>query len=142
MFEKHFSYYLFVQSNSRFLITLPANVEMNDDFTGYRILGPPKSAISIDRYRDALSSVLQDDEIRYLRGDAQNAFKSNSPMVQLLYRDHHIEFKPVRRIALTGKVKDAPYHTSLSIIDRVTRTLRDMAFNLGADGRDHSTTDE
>jgi hypothetical protein len=55
-------------------------------------------------------------------------------MVQLLYKYHHIEFKPVRRIVLNGKqTADEPYHTSLSIVDRITRTLRDRAFTLGAD---------
>jgi hypothetical protein len=138
-------YLVCVNGNTRRLyaeptnITIPAgdgNITIKQDDT--------KSA---NAYITALSIII--DEIRrnrdrqnttiYLRGDGEMGFISNR--AQRYYQTHSIEFQAVRRDFATqfpsfmpyqqGKVKSSPNHTSLSIIDRVIRSIRDMAFNSG-----------
>lgn len=73
---------------------------------------------------------------RHLIGDGESAFKSR--LAKSYYRDHGIVFHPVERQKenyipkFLGKMKSktSPYHTSLSLVDRVIRTIRDMAYEL------------
>jgi hypothetical protein len=72
---------------------------------------------------------------RIIRGDAQAAFTSHSPEIEFLYQSNGIVFEPVRRMEVPQqregkKGKSEPYHNSLGIIDRLTRTIRDMLYNI------------
>jgi hypothetical protein len=74
-------------------------------------------------------------KIKRLIGDGESAFVS--AMTKRFYEANGITFIPVRRDSsayagfmtdASSKVKSSPNHTSLGIIDRVVRTIRDMAY--------------
>jgi hypothetical protein len=102
---------------------------------------------STDAYLLALSVIV--DQIRSdparqntkisLMGDGEGAF--GSEQAWRYYDQHNIGWSSVRRDMATefpafmtyqqSKVKSQPNHTSLGLLDRVVRTIRDMAFNSG-----------
>ena len=80
-------------------------------------------------------------KVKYLFGDGEKAFSSvNKEEIQQRYG---IEFQSASRIYMgiypsfmkkqNLKRKTDPMHNSLGIIDRVIRTLRDMAYNIKVD---------
>ena len=76
--------------------------------------------------------------IQHLTGDGEKAF--NSFEANIFYDKKGIDFKPVPRQVMGAypdfmkkeqkAVKTDPLHGSLGIIDRVIRTIRDMAYNM------------
>ena len=93
--------------------------------------------------------------VKHLRGDGESAFKSD--IMTRFYKfkgineelnidEEHNGFNEVRREPITKYHefmnknhmvktilnKSEPKHSSLAIIDRVIRTIRDLAFNIGA----------
>ena len=77
--------------------------------------------------------------IKYLSGDSEKCFTSKE--AQEFYEANNISFIPVERLNKTqypsfmnsrtkSTKQTTPNHSSLGIIDRVIRTLRDMAFNM------------
>ena len=78
----------------------------------------------------------------YIIGDGEKCFNSNKAKAFYKNQDqkHEIKFikvervetnyKPQHEIKENKKPKTEPYHTSLSIIDRAIRTIRDMAYNM------------
>jgi len=68
----------------------------------------------------AFNSHLSQHPVNLLRFDGESAI--NSPTFQRYLSDHHIQFDP------------AHTHSSLGLIDRLCRTIRDIAFNLGYKG--------
>jgi hypothetical protein len=98
----------------------------------------PHVAINIDAHATALSSFLEHDPpfaVSRLPGDEEKAFKTKDRRINQIYKSHNIKFEGVGRIQLNTKlkVKDAPYHTALSVMDRVVRTIRDMLYNTRTD---------
>ena len=77
----------------------------------------------------------------YLSGDAEKAFLSMTK--NELEEKYGIKWVPVKRMfmgvypsfmpKMKNRQKEDPMHNSLGIIDRVIRTLRDMAYNIKAD---------
>jgi hypothetical protein len=80
-------------------------------------------------YLKALKKIIDSGaDIKALRGDGEGAFKSNE--AKEFYKAHNIKFIPVPRV-LYPIGKTGPNHKSLSIVDRVIRTIRDMAYVAG-----------
>ena len=71
--------------------------------------------------------------IRHLTGDGESAFKSSLAMK--FYEQNNITFHPVTRMMIEGKKTKTgnqgtdPLHSSLGLVDRFIRTIRDMIFN-------------
>ena len=59
-----------------------------------------------------------------MSGDGEKTFKSNE--VTRFYKSNNIKFIDVPRIKVGDKTE--PMHSSLGLIDRVVRTLRDMSY--------------
>jgi hypothetical protein len=79
-------------------------------------------------------------KIRRLIGDGESAFVSR--MTKRFYDANRITFIPVRRESsayagfmtdANAKIKSSPNHTSLGIVDRVIRTIRDMAYQMSVE---------
>ena len=77
--------------------------------------------------------------VKYLKGDGEKAFISID--AKKFYNNHGIEFETVSRqitkypefmkdLHMVKSIKSEPTHSSLGIIDRVIRTIRDIAYNL------------
>ena len=93
-------------------------------------------------YVNALKRIIrQGAKIRYLKFDGEKAFISNYAKSFYASRKPPIEFIEVERqitkypefmkdLNMVKSIKSEPKHTSLSIIDRVIRTIRDIAFNM------------
>ena len=62
-------------------------------------------------------------------GEFESAFASI--LAQAFYREHGITFHPVPRMSIPGKKSTDPLHSSLGLIDRFIRTLRDMLYQAG-----------
>ena len=85
-----------------------------------------KSTISFLRTLEKLiREVSEVNPIKYLTGDGEGAFSSK--LANEFYRQRGIEFHPVPRMKVGDKTQ--PLHSSLALIDRLIRTLRDMSFN-------------
>ena len=90
-------------------------------------------------YINALKAIMNQTTIKHLKGDGEKAFVSNA--AKRFYKLHGIDFVSVRRqiskypefmanLNMVKAIKSEPSHSSLGIIDRVIRTIRDMAFQL------------
>ncbi len=78
-------------------------------------------------------------KVEHLIGDGEGAFKSDES--KMFYETHNISFSPVERqpkgaypdfmkYEQKKAKKTEPLHSSLGIVDRVIRTIRDMAYNM------------
>ena len=90
-----------------------------------------KDAKSTTSYLRALTKILNEvsktNPIKHLTGDGEGAF--DSKLAHEFYNERGIEFHPVPRMYVAGSSKTDPLHSSLAMIDRFIRTLRDMTFN-------------
>ena len=157
MFEnKTICYLVATNINTRKLFVVKTNLTKSDianeekkneieDTTKLRLMEQKTTRA----YLNALKQIMQETEIKYLKGDGEKAF--NSRNAQDYYEANGIQFIPVRRQAITKypdfmnelsmvasiknkqktKWKTEPKHSSLGLNDRVIRTIRDLAFNLG-----------
>jgi len=97
-------------------------------------------------YINALKKIMKKTSIKYLKGDGEPAFKSKN--AENLYKTKGInknnenKFIEVNRqitkypefmkdLNMVKSIKSEPTHSTLGIIDRVIRTIRDIAYNLG-----------
>ena len=100
-----------------------------------------KQSKDVNSYIRSLQRIINKGvRIQHLTGDGEKAF--NSRIANRFYRDNHIDFSPVPRQPTTlfpefvnNKFanKSDPLHSALGIIDRVIRTIRDMAYNMKID---------
>jgi hypothetical protein len=148
MFETRFITYLVcINANTRYLYVVNTNVSTKENDDGMITILPNDSK-TITAYLEALKHIIASGaQIKYLRGDGEKAFKATTPTGLLTetgryYKSQNIvwedvvRYKPVEYPAFmtyqNSKYKDtAPNHTSLSIIDRVIRTIIDLAYNMG-----------
>jgi hypothetical protein len=136
-------YYVFINVNSRYLVVIPANafvlnskiyVDSDVDAQGIRC------GTSYLQFAQALESFLSRGfNVTILKGDSQQSFnpfgtitgrptQAALPVAQW-YMRYNIKFHPIERLKYNNpdaKKQDDPYHTSIAILDRVCRTLRDM----------------
>ena len=91
-----------------------------------------KGAKTKTSYLRALTKIINEiGSIKHLTGDGEGAFTSDLALE--FYHQRGIEFHPVPRMFLSpnGAKRTEPLHSSLALIDRLIRTLREMVFNAG-----------
>ena len=124
MFGRETTYLIAIEVNTRKLYAQPTNVIVDGDF-----FSSSKNSKNTEQYLQALQEIInQGAEIKALKGDGESAFTSKKSL--RFYKNHGITFIPVDRLILANGSTD-PSHTSLALIDRAIRTIRDMAYNVG-----------
>lgn len=116
-------YLIAININTRYLFARPVNVAVNN---GNRVI--TREIKSAQVFINALGDMVDFDNlyVEKLIGDAEKAFFSEEAIN--VYHDfpQRIKFEKVRRQKVGGHTE--PLHSSLGIIDRVIRTIRDMAY--------------
>ena len=141
MFVDKLCYLVMINVNTRYLYVELVNQilfgEEKEEEKHQRFAKFDKSA---DTYLKTLDRLLQSGVvIKSLTFDGEGSF--NSRKAQEYYRAHRIEWQTAPRMRMGNypdfmkkeqkQVKTDPMHSSLGLIDRVIRTLRDMAYNMG-----------
>jgi hypothetical protein len=135
-FFGEFSYYLFINVNTRYLFAVPANATASVDHGTLTIFAEAKESTNVRYYVEALKafeqSGLTHGQQVLLRGDSEKAFMANDSRVRMIYKRLQATFEPVKRILLNTRRRQntEPYHHSLSMIDSAVRTIRDMLYNI------------
>ena len=123
-----------IEGNTRYIYAEMTNLSTSN---GRVIVSDVKNT---RRYIAALTAMMKRGmRPRYIIGDAEKAFKSNN--ANAFYRSNNIRFIPVPRLRTNymaqheaehddTTVDTEPYHTSLALVDRAIRTIRDMAYNM------------
>jgi hypothetical protein len=138
IFIDHGLYYLLlVEGTSRFLCWATINKEIGPKGEFDPITGSIPAAAFVETMERLFGEdPNMNDKIRFLQCDGEKAFNSEFT-VEFLNR-HDITLIPVvMRHPLENPqwnewapIPREPNHTSLSLVDRMCRTLRDMAFNV------------
>lgn len=119
-------YLILINVNTRFLIA--------------RILNKPKS---YDKYKSedvvrVLSDIMKDVPIHYLTSDNDATFKADMTQ-RFLYNTpsfkHHdlvklLDLNRKHSFITSHNQRQDPIHSALGLVDRVIRTIRDMAYNM------------
>lgn len=141
MFTGKLGYLLCINANTRYLYASVLNRQFN---FGKGIKYGVRCLKNVSSFKKAFEKCLDDGMIPVkLIGDNEGAFKSCqnegyfNKIIQNRFGIENGEFQGVRRMKRgvyprfmpTEYSKSEPLHTSLGIIDRVIRTLRDMAYN-------------
>ena len=134
MFCGKLGYLVAINVNTKYLF-----VELLNDVVGENEFskGTIKSTVS---YLRALNRMIEKGaNVKHLTGDGEGSFNSKLAW-ETFYNSRGIDFKPVTRQVMGNypdfmkkeqeDVKNDPLHSSLGIIDRVIRTIRDMAYNM------------
>ena len=130
MFHKKYVYLVAININTRYAMVEMTNVSASDENESQeRVIS--KDAKTTSSYLRALMKMIDEvkfmNPIRHLTGDGESAFKSNLAMK--FYEQYNITFHPVTRMKIEGKKGTDPLHSSLGLVDRFIRTIRDMLFN-------------
>jgi hypothetical protein len=140
-----YTYLICVNSCSRFCYARNTNISTTDEEGNIRISRIDQK--TYHAYLTALQSIIEAGAyIKYLRGDGEKSFSPVGPggrptEAGRFYQANNIEFNDVRRskpveyptfMTYQNKKfnKTEPSHTSLSIIDRIILTIRNIAFNM------------
>ena len=134
MIVRDLYYLIAININTRYLFAKLTNLQVSEDEYSKN---DRKSTIA---YLNALRALMDKGmKVKYLQGDGEKAF--NAEEAHTFYDDNGIEFIPIERQIkaaypdfmkfeqLAGQ-STTPLHSSLGLIDRVIRTLRDMAYNM------------
>ena len=136
MFETKFVYLVAININTRYLFVELMNQTINANKNSYG----KTNVKTTKKFLQCLEKMISNGmTIKYLSGDSEKCFTSKE--AQEFYEANEISFIPVERLNKTQYPsfmnsrnrfanKTTPNHSSLGIIDRVIRTLRDMAFNM------------
>ena len=136
MFSGKLCYLVCINVNTKFLSVELMNEIVNEEDQ----LQISKQSKDVKSYIRTLQRIMKNVTIRHLIGDGEKAFDSRG--AHSFYNANHIDFKPVPRQPSTlfpefvnNKFanKTDPLHSALGIIDRVIRTIRDMAYNMKID---------
>lgn len=124
---KNLTYLVAINVNTRYVCIELTNIP-ND--SGEFLKNNTKTTTSYLRALTKIMNAVRDTQpIKYLTGDGESAFASI--LAQAFYREHGITFHPVPRMSIPGKKSTDPLHSSLGLIDRFIRTLRDMLYQAG-----------
>ena len=141
MFNDKYTYLVAINVNTRYLFVECMNERLfssntNEDYKRDVYSRANKNAKTFIDNLDCL--IKSGMNVRYLQGDGERAF--NSAEAWIYYDQHGIQFTPVPRMNMgvypdfmsreQKQAKTDPMHGSLGILDRVIRTLRDMAYNM------------
>ena len=122
MFCKDYCYLIMIEVNTRKIYIEPTNIMTDGNYET-----TTKNKKNSELYLKALTSIRnRGADIRAIKGDGESAFISK--VTQKYYLENNITFIPVERMKLANGHTD-PSHTSLALIDRAIRTIRDMAYN-------------
>ena len=126
MFNKKLVYLVAININTRYAMVELTNITNTE---GEVLKADSKTTYS---YLRALNKMMneaqeQNNPIVHLTGDGESAFTSR--VAQSFYNENGITFHAVPRMKIEGKKGTDPLHTSLGLIDRLIRTIRDMLFN-------------
>jgi hypothetical protein len=116
---------------------IPANTRFNEQTENIEIFANAKESTGIEHYSEALYQFeALELPVTLLRGDGEKAFTTRDRRIQYLYERVGCRFEPVKRLQLNTRrrANTEPYHSSLAIIDVVTRTIRDMLDNIELTG--------
>ena len=106
------SYLLAVNVNTRYALIEEINGKTTQDY-------------ALALWKISQDKALRNNPIRIIIGDGEKAFKSE--LSNFFYSYYGIKFRPVPRVTVSSKSE--PLHSSLSVLDRLVRTLRDMLYN-------------
>ena len=124
MFDNKLVYLVCININTRYAMVELTNLVSDEN----EIL--KKDAKTTTSFLRALEKMIREvlrySPIRHLTGDGEGAFTSKTSLA--FYKQRGITFHPVPRMSVEGKKTTEPLHSSLSILDRFVRTLRDMLF--------------
>ena len=134
--KKKYIYLVAININTRYAMVEMTNITISDENESQeKVLS--KDAKTTRSYLRALMKMIDEvkfmNPIRHLTGDGEGAFKSNLAMK--FYEQYNITFHPVTRMMIEGKKTKTgnqgtdPLHSSLGLVDRFIRTIRDMIFN-------------
>ena len=137
MFTGKFAYLICINANTRYLYVEVLNGKFNFGEGlryGSRVIRSSENFINT--FKKLLNKGLK---VKLLVADDEGCF--NSQTTQNFYNKHNIKFQGVPRLKkgvypkfMSKKYeKTEPLHSSLGIVDRVIRTLRDMAYNVEID---------
>ena len=122
MFVKDYCYLIMIEVNTRKIYIEPTNIIYTDSYES-----TTKDKKNTQLYLKALTNIRnRGADIKAIKGDGEGAFNSRESLDY--YRKNNITFIAVERMKLANGHTD-PSHTSLALIDRAIRTLRDMAYN-------------
>ena len=133
MFEGKYAYLVLININTRYLCVEPLNTKHGDKYLKNNTKSSKAYLTAIREINKRLNKIISNKKsystrkIKYLFGDGELCF--NSKEAWKYYSSYNIKFNPVSRIDGENG-KSYPIHTGLSIVDRVIRTIRDMAYNL------------
>ena len=143
MYDNDLSYLIAIEVNSRFTFAETTNRAIGTNADVFL----KSNKKSTQNYLEALAKIVnklrEDDlDIKHIICDGESAFSSK--LAKDYYRNNNIIFHPTERQKENylpefiepsdeEKNKTVPYHTSLSLVDRVIRTIRDMAYNMEID---------
>ena len=132
MFEDKLGYLVAIECNSRYLYVDCLNRVVFNDPNKRSVKNVKTSNAIIKSLETLMKKGMNPSR---LTGDAESAFGSKDTIN--FYDNNGIIWEPVNRMLdgvypdfMKQKQTTSPLHSSLGIIDRVIRTLRDMAFNL------------
>mgnify|MGYP001119269763 CR=1 FL=1 len=144
MFIDKLCYLVAININTRFLIVEVMNrilfdSSINEDENKDKLIKFSKYNKSAETFINTLNKIIQSGVIiKQLTFDGEGAFLSS--LAKRYYRDHNIEWSTAQRLQMGSypdfmkkeqqRVKTDPMHSSLGLIDRVIRTIRDMAYNM------------
>ena len=127
MFNGKLTYLVAINVNTRYGCVELTNISNEQ---GETLKQDAKTSSS---YLKALNKIMNEvklmNPIKHLTGDGEGAFTSR--VSQQFYQQHNITFHPVPRMSIEGKKATDPLHSSLALIDRFVRTIRDMIFHAG-----------
>ena len=134
-------YLLAINVNTKYLFAEPTNYELEEkeDEGIISVSNTVKNGIIC---ADAMIRLITNGwNLKYIESDGESSFNSDY-VKEVVYEQYNIQYCRVRRNYKTQYPKfmtneykkwnnrTEPMHTSLVIIDRVTRTIQDIAFNL------------
>ncbi len=130
MFEQKFVYLVAININTRYLFVELMNKVINPNKNAY---GNKNTKTTAKYIRCLENMMINGMSVNYLSGDSEKCFTSND--AQNFYFANNITFIPVERLNKTQNAfrvnqHTSPNHNSLGIIDRVIRTIRDMAYHM------------
>ena len=127
---------MFGENGLAYLVCINVNTKygmielLNTTEHGDALKANARTATSYLRALKKMMKVVEEyNPIKYLIGDDEGAFGSR--LAKQFYKDHGIQFHGVPRMIIEGKKGTDPNHSSLAVVDRFIRTIRDMLYNCG-----------
>ena len=131
------AFLLLIEINTRFAyayqlgnVDVKEIIDVDNDMIERKVVAETTKLKTTKSLIDAMNKFLKDvDQITSLRFDSESAIKSD--IFQNYLKKHNIKFISTLK----------QQHSSLSLIDRLTRTIRDMSFNMNVEIVDQSIMD-